>query len=271
MNNHSHKNSYKNNNTKKENLTFKKNSNPNNDDNSIKIAKAISSNGYCSRRDAERLVLENRVKVNGALIDSPAVRVFEKDTITIDGVAINKNNKPRIWLYYKPVGVVTTHKDPQGRETVLSILQKLLNLNHIICVGRLDISSEGLIVVTNNGDIANELMLPKNNYSRTYKARVYGRLELDEIKKRVSGGIEIDGVNYREPQIKLINKSINSWLEIKIFEGKNREVRKIFEYFGLEVSRLIRTHYADFSLGNLEPNEIIEIDIRDYDICSKLV
>ena len=271
MNNHSHKNSYKNNTTKKENLTFKKNSNPNNDDNSIKIAKAISSNGYCSRRDAERLVLENRVKVNGALIDSPAVRVFEKDIITIDGVAINKNNKPRIWLYYKPVGVVTTHKDPQGRETVLSILQKLLNLNHIICVGRLDISSEGLIVVTNNGDIANELMLPKNNYSRTYKARVYGRLELDEIKKSVRGGIEIDGVNYREPQIKLINKSINSWLEIKIFEGKNREVRKIFEYFGLEVSRLIRTHYADFSLGKLEPNEIIEIDIRDYDICSKLV
>lgn len=261
MNNHSRKNSYKKNTNHQFKKTTKEEKSLHSND-SIKIAKAISSNGYCSRRDAERLVLENRVKVNGTIINSPSVRVFEKDLIEVDGEIIKRTNKPRMWLYYKPVGVVTTHKDPQGRETVLSRLQKILDLKHIICVGRLDINSEGLIIVTNNGDIANELMLPKNNYARVYKARVYGKLDLEKIKKSVSGGIEIDGFKYKEPQIKLINKSTNSWLEIKIFEGKNREVRKIFEHFGLEVNRLIRTDYANFNLGNLEPNQIIEVDVN---------
>ncbi len=223
-----------------------------------RLAKAMSDAGYCSRRDAEKIILESRVAVDGTIINTPAFNVTEKNKITIDGKALSDQEKPRIWLYHKPVGLVTTHKDPQNRPTVFEHLPK--HLPRVISVGRLDLNSEGLLLLTNSGDLARSLELPSNKFLRIYKARVNGYVDMKSLSL-VTKGITIEGERFKVEAIKLTKAGNNSWLEVHLAEGKNREIRKIFAHFGLSVSRLIRISYGPYSLGEIKPGEVIETTI----------
>ncbi len=223
-----------------------------------RLAKSISSRGYSSRRDAEKIIQEGRVKVNGVAVSEIVTFVEESDVIEIDNVILTIS-KPRLWIYYKPRGFVTTHKDPQGRPTVFDNLP--IKIPHIISVGRLDIESEGLLLLTNSGELARKLELPSNNYSRTYKVKAYGKFN-EESLKLIASGPEIDGVQYRPCKIKLTKSNIsNHWFEITIYEGKNREIRRLFEHIGMEINRLIRVSYYKYILGTMQSGEILEVKV----------
>ena len=222
-----------------------------------RIAKKIAASGHCSRRDAEKLIEQGRVKIEGKLVTTPAIKVTD-EIITIDGMAIADPEQPRIFTYYKPVGLVTTHKDEKGRRTVFESLPK--NLPRLISIGRLDINSEGLLLLTNSGELARKFELPSSGLRRLYRVRVFGRLPHDEFRK-LKNGITIDGVRYESIDVEVEKEGTNSWLQIALKEGKNREIRRVMEYFGLEVSRLIRTQYGPYQLGKLQEGEIKEAKI----------
>lgn len=224
-----------------------------------RLAKAMSDAGYCSRRDAEKIILASRVAVDGAIINTPAFNVTEQNKITIDGVALSDPDRPRIWLYHKPVGLVTTHKDPQNRPTVFDNLPK--SLPRVISVGRLDLNSEGLLLLTNCGELARRLELPSNKFLRIYKVRVNGYVDMKSLSLATKG-ITVEGERFKMESIKLTKAGNNSWLEVCLAEGKNREIRKIFAHFGLSVSRLIRIAYGPYSLGEIKPGEVLESAIR---------
>ncbi|XVN43185.1 MAG: pseudouridine synthase [Candidatus Rickettsia vulgarisii] len=221
-----------------------------------KLAKIISNAGVCSRRDAEKLIENNQVKVNNIIINSPAERVGDDAIIEVSGKIIKQEQKIRLWLYYKSVGLITTHKDTHGRETVFA---NLPGLPRVISIGRLDLNSEGLLLLTNNGGLARKFELPSSKIERVYKVRAHG---LPNLLLKNYKNIEIDKVIYNPKSIKLI-KSINSnfWFEVVLTEGKNREIRKIFSHFGLQVNRLIRIRYGNFSLGDLKPGQYKEVEI----------
>jgi len=225
----------------------------------MRIAKFIASCGLCSRREAERWILDHRVSVDGEFIDSPALNVDEHNIIKVDGKQIDTIPEAKLWAYYKPVGLITTHDDPQDRPTIFQSLEG--KLPRVISVGRLDIGSEGLLLLTNNGELSRYFESPANKIERTYKVRVFGRgRELDIENKKII----VDEVIYRPKSIKLTQKSgANSWYEVILTEGKNREIRKIFEHFGFEVSRLIRTSFGKYSLGKMNPGEFMEVKIDE--------
>ena len=220
-----------------------------------RIAKVIAASGACSRRDAEKIIAEGRVKVDGVLITSPALNVTN-EKITIDDKLIIKPTKSRLFKYYKPVGLVTTHKDELGRQTVFESLPH--GMPRVVSVGRLDLNSEGLLLLTTSGETAREFELPSSNLERVYRVRVYGNVDMEQLKN-LKKGIEIDGVRYGSVDVTAEKIAVNSWLRVSIREGKNREVRKVLGYFGLDVSRLIRVRYGDYELGNLQPGEVEEI------------
>jgi 23S rRNA pseudouridine2605 synthase len=220
-----------------------------------RLAKAISNSGYCSRRDAEKIILAGRVAVDGQVVDTPAFNVTDENNITIDGTRISSQDKPRLWLYHKPPGLVTTHRDPEGRPTVFQHLPK--NLPRVISVGRLDLNSEGLLLLTNSGDLARELELPSNKLMRVYKVRARGMVDMRALQQACQG-IKIEGEYYKPTSITLTRSGSNCWFEVVLTEGKNREIRKIFNHFGLEVNRLIRISYGDWTLGDLRVGEVIE-------------
>jgi len=223
-----------------------------------RIAKAVSSSGLCSRRNAEKLIAAGKVKVNGELIPTPAFLVDDQHIIEVSGKRINLPQQPRMWIYYKPVGLITTHNDPEGRQTVFD---NLPGLPRVISIGRLDINSEGLLLLTNNGELARKFELPSNRFERIYKVRARGNI-IASMLKTTKQDIKIDHIIYHIDSIKLLksNKS-NSWYEVILHEGKNREIRKIFKYFGLEVNRLIRIKYGSYLLGDLKPSEYREVDL----------
>jgi len=223
-----------------------------------RIAKVIARAGVCSRRDAEKLIAEGKVEVDGEKIDTPAIKVSTSQIIKIDGKEIAKIDKPRLWVFHKPIGVVTTHKDEKGRKTVFDCLPE--NLPRVISIGRLDINTEGLLLLTNDGELARHIELPATGWVRTYRVRVHGRVN-EEALKKLKNGVKIDGVSYGNIDAKLERSGgkSNSWISISITEGKNREVRKICEHLGLQVNRLIRTSYGEFKLGNLGIGEIKEV------------
>ncbi|MGX6960463.1 MAG: pseudouridine synthase [Rickettsia endosymbiont of Pentastiridius leporinus] len=225
-----------------------------------RLAKVISNAGVCSRRDAEKLIIDGQVKVDGVVITSPATNVDIDSQIEVSGSLINQEQKLRLWVYYKPVGLITTHKDPLLRKTVF---EQLVGLPRVISIGRLDLNSEGLLLLTNNGDLARRFELPSNKLKRVYHVRAYGNPK--SLLKSDYKNLEIDGICYNPHSIKLIreNKS-NFWFEVVLFEGKNREIRKIFEYFELQVNKLIRVSYGDYALGNLKPNEYKEVINHKY-------
>ena len=213
--------------------------------------------GLCSRREAEQWIAAGIVKVNGKTIDSPALNVTERDIIVVDGQMIEDKEPTRLWLYHKPAGLVTTHKDPEGRPTVFANLPK--DMPRVISVGRLDLNSEGLLLLTNDGDLARKLELPSNGWIRKYRVRVYGEIKpamLEKMKK----GVVADGVHYGSVEAVVDSTTRgNSWLTVALKEGKNREIRKIFEHFGCKVSRLLRLSYGPFQLGKLERGELLEV------------
>jgi 23S rRNA pseudouridine2605 synthase len=231
----------------------------------IRIAKLISDRGYCSRRNAEELISQGVVFVNGDLVESPAQKFLEDVQIVIEGKNLPLNHaQPRLWLYYKPVGFITTHYDPQNRPTVFDNLPIKLD-KKIISVGRLDINSEGLLLLTDNGEVARHFELPSNNLERKYKIRAFGEVS-QEMLSEIARGVTIDAIRYKPAKIKVLSTSNtrnkkNHWFEITLTEGKNREIRRIFSYFDFEVNRLIRTSYGAYELGDLTPGEMVETQL----------
>ena len=227
-----------------------------------RIAKFIASSGYCSRREAERIIAEKRVSMNGVVIDSFAIKVSPSDCIIIDGKQIKLNETIRLWLYYKPVGMITSHSDPQGRRTVFNSMPS--DMPRVISVGRLDYNSEGLLLLTNSGTLAHHLEKPNDKIVREYKCRISGVLRDKEIDM-LAKGITIDGFQYGPIKISIISvQGRNSWIKVSLSEGKNREIRRVMGYFDLEVSRLIRTRYGKFMLQDLRKEEIIEVRSSDF-------
>ncbi len=227
-----------------------------------RIAKVISNAGLCSRRDAERWIAEGRVKLDGKLVETPVTLVSDENIIEVDGEKIPniQNKKPRIWCYHKPVGLITTHNDEHGRPTVFD---SITGLPRVISVGRLDLNSEGLLLLTNDGALARTLELPQTGLRRVYKVRAFGNPQY-LLKARFP--IVIDRMRYNPVSIKVTKKSpTNSWYEVVLQEGKNREIREIFSHFDLKVNRLIRTEYGPFALGDLEPGEYSEQKFESFE------
>jgi len=221
-----------------------------------RIAKIIARSDRCSRREAEELIYEGRVKVNGVVITSPALTITD-EAIKIDNKLINPQEKLRMWIFHKPRGYITTNKDDLGRKTIFEILPE--NMPRTITIGRLDINTEGLLLLTNDGEIARYIELPKNKWTRIYRARVFGKIDMEKLKK-LEKGIKIDGVIYGSIKIELEREGdSNSWLKVSLMEGKNREIKKVFEYFGLTVNRLIRISFGPFHLGKLPVGAVREI------------
>ena len=222
-----------------------------------RIAKVMARAGLCSRRDAETWIAEGRVKVNGEKLTSPARNVTEADRILIDGKPLPEKEKLRLWRYHKPRGLLTTAKDPQGRPTVFQNLPP--DLPRVVSVGRLDLNSEGLLLLTNDGELARKLELPATGWVRRYRVRVNGTVEvahLNELRK----GITVEGIRYGSVQASLDRQQgDNAWLTMALTEGKNREIRKLCGHFGWAVSRLIRLSYGPFQLGNLDTGAVEEV------------
>ena len=225
-----------------------------------RIAKRIARSGLCSRRDAERLIAEGRVLLNGKRLDSPAVNVTGEDRIVVDGKSLPEAEPVRLWRYYKPKGRVTTHNDPEGRPTVFQSLPP--ELPRVISVGRLDFNTEGLLLLTNDGELARHLEAPSTGWLRRYRVRVNGQVEQKALDA-LAGGIELEGIRYGPIEATLDRKQgANCWLTLGLREGKNREVRKIMTHLGLAVTRLIRLSFGPFALGELEPGAIAEVKRR---------
>lgn len=222
-----------------------------------RIAKFMARSGVCSRRQAEELIKQKRVTVNGELIESPAYNVEGTETILLDGEKLPQIQQTRLWLYHKPVGLLTTHKDNQNRPTVFDALPP--EMPRVISVGRLDLNSEGLLLLTNDGALSRKLELPENGWSRRYKVRVHGKVELKKLAELEKGAV-VDGVQYGPVKIELESQNgSNSWLSVTLNEGKNREIRKLMKSIGLEVARLIRLSYGPFQLGGLQKGEVKEV------------
>ena len=223
-----------------------------------RVAKVIARAGICSRREAERRIAEGRVKIDGKVLSSPAVNVSPTNKILIDDNPLPPPAPYRLWRYYKPLGLLTTAKDPQGRTTIFEKLPR--NLPRLITVGRLDLNSEGLLLMTNDGDLARKLELPSTGWRRRYRARVHGRVN-PSILEDLKGGIKIDGVSFGPIEATLDRqKSSNAWITLALTEGKNREIRKIMSHLGWPVTRLIRISYGPFQLGNMIKGTIVEVN-----------
>ncbi len=228
-----------------------------------RLAKVLARAGLCSRRDGERWIEAGRVSVDGKKITSPALNVESHQTIVVDGKPIPRADAPRLWRYYKPSGLITTAKDPAGRPTVFEYLPD--ELPRVISVGRLDLNSEGLLLLTNDGGLARYLEKPSEGWSRCYRVRVHLRhKEIDQEElQSLATGITVEGIKYGPIQAELdTTKGSNAWITMELKEGKNREIRKIMEHLGYEVNRLLRVSFGPFQLGRLEKNEVEEIPQR---------
>ncbi len=222
-----------------------------------RVAKVIARSGACSRRDAERLITEGRVAVNGEPIASPALNVSTDTLITIDGKAIAPALPSKLWRYHKPAGLVTTHRDPEGRPTVFSRLPA--TMPRTISIGRLDINSEGLLLLTNDGELARRLELPSQGWVRRYRVRLFGSVTQEQLD-RLAQGITVEGVRYQPLKAELERaKGPYAWATVSLQEGKNREIKKLMEHLGLKVARLIRVSFGPFHLGHLPEGAIAEI------------
>ena len=224
---------------------------------SERIAKFIARSGVCSRREAEELIKQQRVSVNGVVVETPAFNVEGTENIKIDGEKLPETEKTRVWIYHKPSGLVTSHKDEKGRQTVFDNLPA--GMPRVISVGRLDLNSEGLLILTNSGELSRKLELPSNGWSRRYKVKVHGKVDKAKLEG-LEKGCEIDGVVYGAIKVVVDSEQgTNAWLTVTLQEGKNREIRKVMKSLGLEVARLIRVSYGPFQLGSLKKGEVREV------------
>jgi 23S rRNA pseudouridine2605 synthase len=225
-----------------------------------RIAKVIARAGICSRRDAEKLIAAGRVSLDGETVTTPAVRVGEHQVVAIDGKPLDKPETTRLWRYHKPQGLVTSHRDPQGRPTVFANLPK--HLPRVVSIGRLDINSEGLLLLTNDGALARQLELPAAGWTRKYRVRLFGKVTQADLDK-LAQGVTIAGVKYG-PVIADLERSkgMYAWASVSLKEGKNREVKRLMESLGLKVARLIRVQYGPFHLGQLPEGAADEISAK---------
>lgn len=225
-----------------------------------RIAKVLSRAGIASRREAERMVTDGRVSVNGKIIDSPALNVTARDRIVVDGKPVGEPEPPRMWLYHKPAGLVTTERDERDRQTVFASLPE--DMPRVMSVGRLDINSEGLLLLTNDGGVKRKLELPATGWLRRYRVRIKGSAsegKLDQLRE----GISVEGIQYQPMQVTFDRQQgANAWLTISIREGKNREIRRAMDAIGTTVNRLIRVSYGPFQLGTLPAGEVEEVKRR---------
>lgn len=225
-----------------------------------RIAKVLARAGLCSRREAERWIIDGRVKVDGKVLTTPAHTVTAKSRILVDGKPLPEAEQTRLWRYHKPTGLLTTHKDPEGRPTVFDKLPP--ELPRVVTVGRLDLNSEGLLLLTNDGNLARRLELPATGWARRYRVRVHGQVDPATLGK-MENGLTVDGVKYGPIRAQLDRQQgANAWLTLSLTEGKNREIRKVMEHFGWPVSRLIRIAYGPFQMGNLSRGEVEEVRPR---------
>lgn len=225
-----------------------------------RIAKVLSRAGIASRREAERLIELGEVKVNGKTITSPALNVTAKDKITVRGEPVGQPEPPRLWLYYKPEGLVTSAADEKGRDTVFDHLPE--DMPRVMSVGRLDLNSEGLLLLTNDGELKRRLELPSTGWLRKYRVRVKGNPTEPEIEP-LRKGITIEGERFQPMEVKIDrHQGANAWLTIGLREGKNREIRRAMTHIGMTVNRLIRTSYGPFRLNDLKPGEVEEVKTR---------
>ncbi len=222
-----------------------------------RIAKRIARAGLCSRREAESWILEGRVSLNGVKLTTPAQTVTLSDRIEVDEKLLPGRERTRLWLYHKPSGVLTTNKDPEGRPTLFEKLPE--ELPRVLTVGRLDMNTEGLLLLTNDGGLARVLELPATGWLRRYRVRAHGKVDLEKLDA-LKDGIAVDGVLYGSILAEVDREQgRNTWLTVSIREGKNREVKNVLGAIGLEVNRLIRVSYGPFQLGDLPARQIQEI------------
>ena len=230
--------------------------------NNQRLSKKIARSGFSSRREAEKYIESGRVKVNGAIIKELSFQVGINDQIHIDGRRINKEGKTRLWKFHKPKGLITSHKDEKSRQTIFQILPK--NLPRLITVGRLDLNSEGLLLLTNDGDLKRKLELPSSKIVRSYRVRAKGVANENKLS-RLRQGITVDGIRYRPMELNIIKQNTsNVWLSVRLMEGKNREIRLSFQAIGLEVNKLIRTSFGPISLGKLDKGQIEEVELDGF-------
>ena len=225
-----------------------------------RIAKWLARAGVASRRDAERLIAEGHVTLNNAKVEHPATFVATRDIVQVRGAVIDSPDRTRLWRFHKPDGLMTTHKDPQGRPTVFERLPA--DLPRVVSVGRLDLTSEGLLLLTNAGALARQLELPATGWLRRYRVRVHGEVS-EPALKNLARGLVIDGTRYGPIEAGLDSrKGSNAWLTVSIHEGKNREIRRVMACLGLSTTRLIRIAYGPFQLGNLARGAVAEVPPR---------
>ena len=225
-----------------------------------RIAKWLARAGVASRRDAEALIASGRVRLNNAPVTHPATFVTAGDLVQVDGALVDEPERTRLWRYHKPPGLVTTHRDPQGRATVFEKLRE--QLPRVVSIGRLDLNSEGLLLLTNDGALARRLELPETGWLRRYRVRVHGVPDPAALAA-LARGVTVDGVRYGPIDAGLdARKGDNAWLTVSLREGRNREVRRVMAHLGLAVTRLIRVAYGPFQLGSLPRGGIEEIPAR---------
>ena len=224
----------------------------------MRLSKFLAHAGYCSRREAEKIIKDDKVIINDVICNDFSYQVDEKDIVFIGNTRVVGQSEIELYILNKPKGYITSRKDELDRKTVYDLLPD--NKQHLISIGRLDYNTEGLLLFTNNGDYARYYELPKNKISRTYKVKVYGNIQNSYIKK-IKDGITIDGITHNVEEITLEKKlNTNNWFIMKLTEGKNREIRKIFESLNLVVNRIVRTHYGKYSITNMKLGEFKEVN-----------
>ena len=238
-----------------------------------RIAKLLARAGIASRREIERMIADRRIAIDGAPVETPATILTSLKGVSVDGKPVRPAAETRLFLYHKPAGLLTAERDFSGRPTIYDRLKPALaaaaggaegDLPRLMPVGRLDLNTEGLLLLTNDGELKRQLELPATGIERTYRARVFGEVTQDQLEGLIQG-IEIDGIRYGPIDANMERRTgRNFWVEMRLKEGKNREVRRVLEHFGLQVSRLIRVAYGPFVLGDLRAGEVAEV--RQHDL-----
>jgi 23S rRNA pseudouridine2605 synthase len=227
-----------------------------------RIAKLLARAGIASRREIERMIAEGRIAIDGKPVETPATILKSLHGVTVDGNPVKEPSPARLFLFHKPVGYLTAERDPQGRKTIYDRLPS--DLPRLVPVGRLDLNTEGLLLMTTDGGLKRQLELPATGVERTYRARTFGAVTQAQLEDLFMG-IEVDGMRYGRIDANLERRTgRNQWIEMTLTEGKNREVRRVLEHLGLQVSRLIRTRYGPFVLGDLPPGAVVEV--RQHDL-----